>query len=698
MPMSSPSQSVQSPPVPPFRADRTEWLYRFGLFLLLLLIFVPFYGAFGLWDPWETHYGEVGRSMMEREDWISTWWGSHWRDGNGGSEGEYFLSKPVLLMWMMGIGMQLFGVNAWGVRAGVGIVVIVGTMMIYIMGREVFSRRSGMLMALVTATSPFWAMLGRQSQTDMPYVGLMTAGLCFFLMGAFGRRRHETATRFDIGLFIVTWLALFIPQMQLIWVKFNGLRFDFGDEPTLVTVLRGVFMNGAVLVGLYSVLALLVLVSLLRGKPKTKGQIWFLAFYVFIALATLAKGLLGFLLPGAIILLYLIVSGHWRLLAEVQLVRGITVFVTIAFPWYVAMFTRHHPEFFNRFIVHDHLRRLSSGVHQTDNGSFEHFIKWLGYGLFPWGSFVPAALARVSVGRDVGNRTDTQRARLFLVLWFVIAFTLFTLSSTKFHHYIFPCVPALSMLVGLFLQDLLSKKVRAFWPLYITAIGLFAMVGFDLFMEPQNLKNLFTYQYDRMWHESMTEGFQSALRVMFVIGLAGFLLFAIRKQAARIAALVVTMVTATSITVWSLDVYMPNIAQDWSQSYLWDTYYRLCTPIDGPEGAPEWKPFCREPVISYKLNWRGETFYTHNEVIPLEDDADFEFFIRTNEDRSFFAIMQRGRLGSFRAGLPESLRPGVSEVHTENLKFILVRVLNAEDRAAIGFVAPADERQYDDDE
>src|SRR5688572_9662771 len=32
------------------------------------LLFIPFLGSLGLWDPWETHYGEVARSMIVRDD------------------------------------------------------------------------------------------------------------------------------------------------------------------------------------------------------------------------------------------------------------------------------------------------------------------------------------------------------------------------------------------------------------------------------------------------------------------------------------------------------------------------------------------------------------------------------------------------------------------------------------------------------
>ena len=49
--------------------------------LALAAVLVPNYGSFGLFDPWETHYAEVARNMLESGDWISPWWGSEWPSG-----------------------------------------------------------------------------------------------------------------------------------------------------------------------------------------------------------------------------------------------------------------------------------------------------------------------------------------------------------------------------------------------------------------------------------------------------------------------------------------------------------------------------------------------------------------------------------------------------------------------------------------
>src|SRR5664279_880297 len=65
--------------------------------LVGLLLYLPFAGTYGLWDPWETHYGEVARQMVTRGDFISLWWPGSPQDPASG----VFFSKPVLTFWLM---------------------------------------------------------------------------------------------------------------------------------------------------------------------------------------------------------------------------------------------------------------------------------------------------------------------------------------------------------------------------------------------------------------------------------------------------------------------------------------------------------------------------------------------------------------------------------------------------------------------
>src|SRR4051812_10949678 len=85
-----------------------------ALSALVLLVLIPFAGSYGAWDPWETHYGEVARQMLARNDFISTWWPGSPIDHPPRGE---FWSKPVLTFWLQGLSLKLFGLEWAHARA-----------------------------------------------------------------------------------------------------------------------------------------------------------------------------------------------------------------------------------------------------------------------------------------------------------------------------------------------------------------------------------------------------------------------------------------------------------------------------------------------------------------------------------------------------------------------------------------------------
>ena len=731
------------------------WKDRALVAIAAALVYLPLLGSFGLWDPWETHYGEVGRQITERHDWISTWWGSTWTDAGGSREGEYFFSKPILLMWIMAMGIKVFGVTEFGIRIGVCLVAILGLVTVFSMGREVFSRRVGFLMAGVLGTSPFYAMLSRQAQTDMPFVGLMTVGMCFFMMAVFGKRRDEPAHKVSYGL-TFAWLgAMCIPQLSLLLVGLvrwrggkNAFMGQLSSQPMAVIIgsgillalsalllfagiwlkrgrtpgrdpeqknvlarqplwkifglsmgllwvpllamlvgalasgsaayaLNGWFVWGPVQAAIYASCTLFAIFWMFARPDVRRRQLWLLNFYIFIALATLAKGLLGFMLPGAVLFFYILVTREWRLLREVELVRGIPIFIAVAFPWYAAMLIRHHPGFWNRFFIHDHFKRLASGVHQVDEGSFEHFMRWIGYGLFPWAGFVPAAMARL-LGSSRALLTGDRRAHatLMLALWAIVAFTLFTLSSTKFHHYIFPVIPALAMLVALALDEALETELPRPWPLYVVATGLIGLLAWDIIEDPQTLKNLYTYKYDRDW---MSVRWDTTFRWVMVgvaaPAMVGAGMMLMRNLMMRRVSVAVIFVASLALTYFSLDYYMPRLSRIWSQKGLWDAYHEQCDRVDGPPGSDPRKPYCAQPIVAYKLNWRGENYYSHGEVLPMRDDDDFEHFLKQNGEAPFYGIMEMARYrGEFKRNLPAPMRANSCLTYNRKDKFVLVKI------------------------
>jgi hypothetical protein len=75
--------------------------YGFWLVVLVTVLYLPLLGSYSLSDPWETHYGEVAREMLARNDWISTWW----------AQDTWFWSKPVFDVGVQALSFSLLGVR-----------------------------------------------------------------------------------------------------------------------------------------------------------------------------------------------------------------------------------------------------------------------------------------------------------------------------------------------------------------------------------------------------------------------------------------------------------------------------------------------------------------------------------------------------------------------------------------------------------
>ncbi len=195
-----------------------------------------------------------------------------------------------------------------------------------------------------------------------------------------------------------------------------------------------------------------------RGERRT-GRLYFLAAWYFTALSTLAKGAPGFVLPIAVTIAAICAARRFRDLARLELVGMALVVACVCLPWYVQMYVRHGPPFTDRLLFHDMYKRAFVHVHDTNTGddvSFRYYVWQLGYGLFPWTGLCAAGL--LFSGRE-GDEAKTRRAEAlgFLLLWFIVAFSLFTISLTKFHHYILPAVPPIALLTGIVLDRALPE-------------------------------------------------------------------------------------------------------------------------------------------------------------------------------------------------------------------------------------------------
>ena len=157
---------------------RPGWL----VFVVASALYLPLLGKFGLWDPWETHYGEVSREILSRDDWISLWW----------AQDRWFWSKPILIFWTEALTWSASGLGfmpdsntlhtEWVLRLPTYLFSMLGLLSAYAAMASLFNRRAALLGTLALATTPYYAMMTHQAITDMPFVGTMVAAVMMLLL------------------------------------------------------------------------------------------------------------------------------------------------------------------------------------------------------------------------------------------------------------------------------------------------------------------------------------------------------------------------------------------------------------------------------------------------------------------------------------------------------------------------------------
>jgi 4-amino-4-deoxy-L-arabinose transferase-like glycosyltransferase len=179
-------------------------------------------------------------------------------------------------------------------------------------------------------------------------------------------------------------------------------------------------------------------------------RLWlFHGLYAAAALATLTKGLIGFLLPGAVMFLWLLIFNQWKRLRPLYLPSGIFIFLLIAAPWHILVAQRN-PQWAAFYFIREHWERFTTTTHER-TAPWWYFGPVLVLGLFPWTGCVWGAL-RESVRGGWARRTENADA-WFLVTWAAFIFLFFSKSQSKLIPYILPVLPPLAVLIGAWLAD-----------------------------------------------------------------------------------------------------------------------------------------------------------------------------------------------------------------------------------------------------
>ncbi|MBP5405872.1 glycosyltransferase family 39 protein [bacterium] len=373
-------------------------------------------------------------------------------------------------------------------------------------------------------------------------------------------------------------------------------------------------------------------------KKISRKDLYLWLFYFFEGWAFLAKGLLSIVIPGVSLFIFMIFTRNfgyffsWKHLKKHLI--GMVVYLAVVMPWFGYMCASEGKSFFDTFIIYHHFKRTAGEIHKP-NDLYTLYIRILGYALFPWSAFLPAALYNFLTRKD----EDSEKTKkLFFFSSFIGPFLFFSFSSTKFYHYIAPVVPFLAIFLGIYIEKLwsmrwtLASKLEA-----LVSIFLVAAIGRDIGDKHTLFLHLVTFYNTRKVPTGSS--WEITVISVFTIFCIVILSMILNNYMQKKGFYILFALSAGFMTYYFAD-QLPEISKYYSLKPHVEAYLK-----DSPT---------REPIADY-YKWlrKSAGFWLKNNITFLQTDKEknvLKFFkkpgnqyviMRENDQKRFDALMKR---------------------------------------------------------
>ncbi len=207
--------------------------------------------------------------------------------------------------------------------------------------------------------------------------------------------------------------------------------------------------------------------------------LWDLLFMIACALAVLSKGPVGLIIPLGTAIFFSIVAGRKRAVTA-RYIAGVAaaalVFFAITLSWVIPACIRGGTDYTLALLLKQTVQRAA------DPWSHERPFPYY-FANFPWCSFPWILLFATGCWHlVVATKQEDRRPVVFLFVWFVFVFAMFTASASKRQVYLLPLLPAAALIVGKLVADCAFRPPavpvprRLGVPLAITGV-LVALLG-----------------------------------------------------------------------------------------------------------------------------------------------------------------------------------------------------------------------------
>ncbi|HEY0657575.1 MAG TPA: glycosyltransferase family 39 protein [Pyrinomonadaceae bacterium] len=406
------------------------------ILLALVVVFIYFFGLnIPLLGPDEPRYSQVAREMFERGDWVTPTLG-----------GFDWFEKPALLYWLQIVSYNIFGITEFAARFGSAIFGLGTIFSLWILGKAIQDSR-------------FKVQSFSEIQNPKPKI-------------------QNPAPDF------ANWLALIAASSIGLLAFSRGASFDIILTFPLTASLVSFFIfdsaqrnQGAKEHNVKS-----------KNFSFTTYHLPLTAFYFFIGVALIAKGLIGIVFPFAIVAFYYVLS--WRLPGKTfvfSVFWGTILSLIVASAWYLPMYRANGWKFVDEFFIQHHFQRYTSNKYQHPQPFWFFFlvlplmtIPWLPFFFAAIWDFVKAQSSKFkaqSRGKFSFPFFSASPLLLFSLAWLLVPLVFFSLSGSKLPGYILPALPAALIFTAEYVHRFIKKSRKRQFFIKLIALTTFAVIA-----------------------------------------------------------------------------------------------------------------------------------------------------------------------------------------------------------------------------
>ncbi len=240
--------------------------------------------------------------------------------------------------------------------------------------------------------------------------------------------------------FVGRWLSFRIAVMStIVWVTSLGyLRNSHNARPDMA-------------LAFFIVLCFMSFYSAVIAENRKRQIIYMLIFWISFGLGNLAKGPAPIPLVLIPLAVYVVINRSWKLIPKLLPFTGIIIFLAIMLPWPLFIANSWHWDL--TLWKKEYVQRLYGEYAPGKYPIYFYFLIMFKF-ITPWVAFLPIALA-APFYRIWDKKQPVMK---FLWLWFVADFIFLTIDAGKRQHYILPLMPAMAILIGILLEDMIFER------------------------------------------------------------------------------------------------------------------------------------------------------------------------------------------------------------------------------------------------